>query len=58
MIAQQKRKPIPSAHNTINSPRKSDNGSVKSSGSKKSITNKNGQKIAQPRKNSIYDSDT
>ncbi len=60
MMAQIKKKTVSTTNNhMVNSPRKSDNGSVKSSGSKKSGTNKSTKQIAPAIKNStIYDSDT
>lgn len=61
MMAQIKKRPVTTTapSHMINSPRKSDNGSVKSSGSKKSVTNRSTKKIAPAIKNSsIYDSDT
>ena len=59
MMAQLKNKPIRTPTYTLNSPRKSDNGSIKSTSSvsKKPNTTKNN--IARNiSKNSVHDSDT
>ena len=61
MVQLKKKTPSTMISNTINSPRKSDNGSVRSTSSlnKKNPTNKSNKKLAPPRKNSsVYDSDT
>ena len=48
------------SNNILNSPRKSDNGSVKSnnSQSKKNLNNKSNSKVGVRKNSSIYDSDT
>ena len=55
-----KKKPNTFSNNILNSPRKSDNGSINSnnSQSKKNINNKSNGKAGARKNSSIYDSDT